>query len=65
MAENKNSQLMVNIEPTFFDLARKASEKYDMSLSGYVRQLIINDLIKQEILTQSIIESVLVGPRRI
>lgn len=64
MVENRTAQIMVNIEPTLLDLLDKMAKKYKMSHSTYARQLIINDLIAQGLVTPSIMELLLTGRKR-
>ena len=51
MAETRDCQIMVNIEPTFMALVRRVQDLLSMSASSYVRRLIIRDLQDRGLLT--------------
>ena len=62
MKERKIKQVMVSLEPTFYDaMVRLLSISDNSSMSSYVRSLILNDLIIKGIITDSIIQEVLIG----
>lgn len=60
-AETKDKSIMVNIEPTFYEMLQILTEKEDISVSAYCRQLIIKDLRDRGLLTDNMMIKVLVG----
>lgn len=54
MSQNKNSQIIVNLEPAFLGLVSKIIHEEGYTLSGYGRSLIIADLTKRNMLTAEI-----------
>lgn len=61
MAEIKSSQIMVNMEPTLYDLVEHLAIQLNMSNSGYLRSLVIKDMIERGLLTQKAMTTLLMG----
>ena len=61
MSETRDRQIMVNIEPTFYDALQGAVTKEDMSLSAYVRNLILKDLLDRGLITDRMVTMVVLG----
>jgi hypothetical protein len=61
MPEPKDKQVMVNIEYTVYDLMLKVTKARDETVSSYIRSLILEDLIKQKLLTPLIMAQLLTG----
>lgn len=58
MVESRDKRIVVHIEPTFYDIVSKATP---MSLSSYIRSLILRDLVARRIITDDEITKVVVG----
>lgn len=54
MSQNKQSQIVINIEPALLGLVTKIITEEDYSLSGYGRSLVISDLTKRGLLTSEV-----------
>lgn len=61
LPEIRNSQIMVNIEPTLYDIVVEVATKERTSASSYARALIIEDLLRRGLLTESILAQILTG----
>ncbi len=61
MSEGKNRQIMVNIEPTFYNVLMRLLMKENKSASAYTRGLIIKDLMNRGLLTETILTAVITG----
>lgn len=62
MAQNKERQVLTNIEPTFYELLVKLTvEQLDVSVSSYVRNLIVKDLKDRGLLDEETMQKVLIG----
>lgn len=51
MALKRDKDIQVNLEEPVFDAATTLAKKLDMSASGYIRQLIIDDLRARGLMT--------------
>ena len=58
MAEVRDIQITVNIEPTYAAVVPKRAREQSMTMSNYIRSLIINDLFKSGHITSDTIVSV-------
>lgn len=61
MPELKDKQVMVNVEYTVFDLMTQVTKSRDTTVSSYIRALILEDLIKQKLLTPQVMAQLLTG----
>jgi len=50
--EAKIRQLMVNVEPTLYDMILQVIGQEDISASAYLRSLVVKDLMERQLLTQ-------------
>lgn len=53
--EKRRSQIICNLEATLYRITSDLVNRMDLSMSGYVRSLIITDLQKRGLLPDSII----------
>ena len=63
MSEAKTKQLMVNIEPTIYDLVQKVLTVEGTSASAYLRTLMLADLTHRDLLTEENMRSMLGVPK--
>lgn len=61
MPEIRDRQIMVSIEPTFYEAMQDLIRKDNITASGYVRTLIIRDLLSKGIITKNTLAMVMVG----
>jgi hypothetical protein len=59
VSRNKTIQLICNSEKLISDLAWQVSRDENLSMSAYIRRLIISDLKRREILTQDMVDEIL------
>lgn len=59
MGESRARQVLVNLEDTFFEMLNIAANKEGLSLSSYMRSLLIKDLKSRGMLTEGILMKVL------
>lgn len=59
MAEPKDRQVMVNMEETFHEIIVTLAQKLEMSASGYLRGLAIQDLKARGLITEELLMKVL------
>lgn len=59
MVESRDKRIVVHIEPTFCDIVYTATD--GMSISSYIRSLILRDLVKRGFLSDDQITKVVVG----
>lgn len=55
MAQKRDKDLQVNLEPVIYKHVQDLAPKLDVSMSGYVRALIINDLRARGLLTDGML----------
>lgn len=55
MASRRRASIMVNLEPTIYEILQRLLVQEESSASGYVRKLIIADLRSRDLLPDKIL----------
>ena len=57
--EPKKKQLVANVEPTIYNAAFTLSLAQGLTMSAYVRKLVLDDLKSEGLLTEAMLEVIL------
>lgn len=61
LSEARDRQIVCNIEATFFEAAHHAARKAETSVSTYIRDLVIKDLLAKGMLSERVLAQVITG----
>ena len=61
MPEARNNKIVTNIEDTFYEIIQRVATSESQSLSGYLRDLIVKDLMARDLVSEHDLRKVVAG----